>query len=61
MYKREAQVATLWKEEYEKKIEEMMLQGKLSEDDAPVLKSVDSVARGQFIQMPGNYPVVGGR
>jgi hypothetical protein len=61
MYKREAEVATLWKTEYEHKIEEMMLQGKLSEDDAPVLKSVDSVARGSFIQMPGNYPVVGGR
>jgi len=61
MYKNVPEMATLWKEEYENKIEEMMLQGKLSEDDNPVLKSVDSVARGQFIQMPGNYPIVGSR
>lgn len=61
MYLRKTDIATLWFQEYEKKIEDMMLQGKLSEDEAPVLKSVDSVTRGQFIQMPGNYPVVGSR
>lgn len=61
MYMRRLDIATTWKNEYESKIDEMMLQGKLSEDDNPVLKSVDSVARGQFIQMPGNYPVVGSR
>lgn len=61
MYKGDKEKANFWNEEYEKKIEDMMLQGKLSEDDSPVLKSIDSVARGQFIQMPGNYPTVGSR
>lgn len=61
MYLRKPDIANIWKAEYEHKIGDMMLQGKLSEDDAPVLKSVDSVARGSFIQLPGNYPVVGSR
>jgi hypothetical protein len=61
MYLRKPDLANIWKQEYENKVEEMMLQGKLSEDDAPVLKSVDSVARGVFIQMPGNYPIIGSR
>jgi hypothetical protein len=61
MYLRKVDIATLWKKEYEEKIHDMMIQSRLSEDDAPVLKSVDSVARGAFIQMPGNYPIVGSR
>lgn len=62
IYKKDLEVATAWRVEYEKKIEDMMLQGKLSEDEAPVLKSIDSVARGEFIQLPGNFPIIrGGR
>lgn len=61
MYLRKTDLANFWNQKYEQNIRDMISQHHLSEDDNAILKSVDSVARGTFIQMPGNYPVVGSR
>lgn len=58
-YLRKFDVSQQWNMEYEKKINDMMVQGKTSEDEQPVLKSMDSVARGNFVRLPDQYPAIG--
>jgi len=44
---------------YEKKIMDMKMQERTSEDIQDVLKSMDSVARGNFVRLPDQYPAIG--
>lgn len=58
-YLRKFDASTFWNAEYEKKINDMLKQQRTSEDDQPVLKAIDSVARGNFVRLPDSYPAVG--
>lgn len=53
-------MAKSWNQEYEKKIDDMMLQARTSEDVALVLKPIDSQVRTRFLQLPGNFPLTSG-
>lgn len=52
--------AIIWNREYEKKIDDMMLQARTSEDASFVLKPIDSQVRTRFLQLPGNFPLTSG-
>lgn len=60
MAMRKADMAQLWNSKYESFIKTMKMQEKTSEDEFPILRSIDSVQRSKWIGMPGNYPVVTG-
>lgn len=58
-YLRKFEASGFWNGEYEKKIGDMLKQERTSEDEQPVLKAVDSVARGNFVRLPDQYPAIG--
>lgn len=61
-YLRKFKESTAWDGKFEKKIEDMMAQERTSEDLSPILQSIDSGIRtDNWLQMPGQYPPVGGR
>jgi len=50
--------AVSWSEKYEQRIAQMKGEYKQSRDWQPILKSIDSVQRSKWIQMPEQYPVI---
>lgn len=58
-FERKWDASGYWNQEYEKKIIDMLKQQRTSEDDQPVLKAIDSVARGNFVRLPDQYPSIG--
>ena len=63
MYLRKPDIATLWEEKFELKINDMMSQERTSEDSSPILQSIDSGmgSSENWLQMPDNYPPIQGR
>lgn len=59
IYLRKFELAQQMEAIYEKKIMDMKAQERTSEDDQPVLKAMDSVARGNFVRLPDQYPAIG--
>lgn len=59
-FMRKKEDALIWNREYEKKIDDMMMQARTSEDPALVLKPIDSQVRTRFLQLPGNFPLTSG-
>lgn len=59
MYLRKPEMSASWNAEYEKKIVDMKKQQRTSLDDESALKAIDSVARGNFVRLPDQYPSIG--
>lgn len=55
---RRFQEATAWSEKFETRIAQMKGEYRMSEDQQPIMRSIDSVQRAKWIQMPEQYPVV---
>jgi hypothetical protein len=47
-----------WERMFEKRIAEMKIEYKMTEDYAPGFRSIDSIQRSKWLQMPENYPVI---
>lgn len=60
MYLRKPDMAQFWDAKFEQGIAMMKTQEKTSEDDFPILQSIDSVTRSNFINMPDQYPQITG-
>lgn len=50
--------ASAWNSKFEGRIAEMKKEYRQSEDNQPILQSIDSVSRSRWIQFPSSYPVV---
>lgn len=57
-YLRKFDLAERWNAKYEQKIMDMKKEYRQSEDNQPILASIDSVSRSRWIQFPSSYPVV---
>jgi len=57
-YLRKKEDAGFWSAKYENRISEMKREYRLSEDNQPILKSIDSVQRAKWIAMPQQFPVI---
>lgn len=57
-YLRKFNEASVWNQRFESRITEMRREFRMSEDSQPILRSIDSVQRAKWIQMPEQYPVV---
>lgn len=55
---RHFQEAEAWNSKFEQRIKEMRSEYRMSEDYQPLMRSIDSVQRAKWIQMPEQYPVV---
>jgi hypothetical protein len=55
-YMRKMDLAGAWNAKFEQRIEEMKGEFRLSEDEQPVMMSIDSVNRSRMIQYPEQYP-----
>lgn len=52
--------AQSWNAKYEQAINDMKKNDRQSEDYQPMLNSIDSVSRTNWIQLPDSYPAIGG-
>lgn len=57
-YLRKFTEAQIWNAKFEQKIKDMQVMDRRSEDYQPILRSIDSVTRSKYIQMPTQYPVI---
>lgn len=55
---RRFQEATAWSEKFESRLSQMKGEYRMSEDQQPIMRSIDSVQRAKWIQMPEQYPVI---
>ena len=60
-YLRKFDIAQAWSAKYEQRIAQMKGEYRQSEDNQPVLTSIDSVQRSKWISMPEQYPVISSR
>jgi len=57
-YLRKFDAAGEWDGKFETRLKEMRGEYRMSEDSQPILRSIDSVQRAKWIQMPEQYPVI---
>ncbi len=57
-FMRKVDLASSWGQTFEKRINEMRSEYRMSEDYQPVMRSIDSVQRSKWISLPDQYPVV---
>lgn len=50
--------ANYWNNKVETRLAEMKREYRMSEDNQPILRSIDSVQRSKWISLPDNYPVI---
>lgn len=55
---RKLDLAQAWSAKFEQRLAQMRSEYRMSEDQQPIMRSIDSVQRAKFIQMPEQYPVV---
>lgn len=55
---RKSELAMEWNSKFEQKISDMQKLDRRTEDYQPILRSIDSVQRSKWIQMPDTYPVI---
>lgn len=55
---RKFDMADAWNAKFEARIGQMKQEYKMSEDNQPIMRSIDSVQRAKWIQMPEQYPVI---
>lgn len=55
---RKFDMAQEWNAKFEGRVAEMKKEYRMSEDNQPVMRSIDSVQRAKWISMPESYPVV---
>lgn len=60
-YLRRFEEAAAWSGKYEQRLQQMKGEYRQSEDNQPVLTSIDSVQRSKWISMPEQYPVISSR
>jgi hypothetical protein len=60
-YKNDMERAAAWSAKYEQRLQQMKGEYRQSEDNQPVLTSIDSVQRSKWISMPESYPVISSR
>lgn len=58
MYLRKPDVASIWTNAYEKKIQDMKEEMHVSLDDADVLKSMDQYTHSNWLRLPEQFPIV---
>ena len=56
-FKNKFDVAGAWNAKLEQRINDMKSEYRLSEDDQPVLQSIDSTPRRRWLSLPDQYPV----
>jgi hypothetical protein len=59
-YLRKFEEAQAWSAKFEARLSQMKQEYRQAGDYQPVLNSIDTVSRSRWIQMPSNFPVVGG-
>jgi hypothetical protein len=59
-YLRKFDEAAAWGQKFETRLMQMKSEYRMSEDSQPILRSIDSVQRAKWIQMPESYPVITG-
>ena len=47
-----------WDKKYQTRVTEMKKEYRMSEDNQPILKSIDSIQRAKWISLPEQYPVI---
>ena len=57
-YLRKFEEATAWSNKFESRIDQMKKEYRQSEDNQPVLSSIDTISRSRWIQFPENYPTI---
>jgi hypothetical protein len=57
-YERKFEEAQAWNAKFEARINQMKGEYRQSEDFTPILRSIDSVQRSKWIQMPEQFPVI---
>lgn len=57
-YLRKFDMAEVWNAKFEQRIAQMKSEYRMSEDYQPILRSIDSVQRAKWIQLPEQYPVI---
>lgn len=55
---RKLDIAEEWNTKFETRVANMKMEYRMSEDMQPIMKSIDSVQRAKWIQMPEQYPVI---
>lgn len=59
-YLRKLEDASAWNSKFENRVAMIKKEYRQSEDNQPILQSIDSVSRSRWIQFPSSYPVVNG-
>lgn len=59
-YLRKFQLADVWNAKFEQRLKEMRSEYRLSEDNEPWFRSIDSIQRSKWIQFPGQWPTLVG-
>jgi hypothetical protein len=57
-FMRKLELAGAWSNKLEQRLSEMRSEYRMSEDEQPIMRSIDSVQRAKWIQMPESYPVI---
>jgi hypothetical protein len=57
-YERKFDLATVWNRKFEDRISQMKKEYRQSEDFTPILRSIDSVQRSKWVQLPEMFPVI---
>lgn len=55
---RKMDIASAWNSKLDQRIEEMKKEYRMSEDEQPIMRSIDSVQRAKWLQLPEQYPAV---
>lgn len=57
-YNKNLDLAAAWSQKFEQRVAQMKSEYRMSEDNQQIMRSIDSVQRAKWIQMPEQYPVV---
>jgi hypothetical protein len=57
-YKKDLDMAQAWSQKFEQRLAQMRSEYRMSEDNQIIMRSIDSIQRAKWIQMPEQYPTV---
>ena len=55
---RKMDMASAWSQKFEQRLAQMKIEYRMSEDNQPILRSIDSVQRSKWIGLPEQYPAI---
>lgn len=57
-YLRKFEEAAAWSQKFEQRLQQMRSEYRMSEDNQPILRSIDSVQRSKWLSLPDQYPTI---